>query len=180
MRRVARPVHLNKREIAHVVTHDLMPQIVRRAERHPRQDEPLGDTRGWAKAQITVEAADGRDTVTVQIEVESERSRAPRVSVLGGKSRQQHPRSPTAQIRVRKVMRAPGYVPRQQHLRSPTAQIQPRHADGAATATSDNNTRGPPPLKSCHGLSVTCPDIRTRRARGPHVRAVGRRAERVS
>jgi hypothetical protein len=63
-----------------------MPQIVRRAERHPRQDEPIGDTRGWAKAEITVEAADGRDTITVKIEVESERSRAPRVSVLGGKS----------------------------------------------------------------------------------------------
>lgn len=86
MHRVARPVSLDKREVARVVTHDLMPQIARRAERHPRQDEPIGDTRGWAASQITVDAADGRDTVTVKIEVESERARTPGVAVLGGKS----------------------------------------------------------------------------------------------
>jgi len=86
MLRVARPIDLDKREIARVVSHDLMPQIVRRAERHPRQDEPIGETRGWASAQITVAAADGRDTITVAIEVESERSRVRGVAVLGGKS----------------------------------------------------------------------------------------------
>jgi hypothetical protein len=69
----------NASEIARVVPQDLLPQIVRRAERHPRQDEPIGDTRRWwAKAQMM-----DRDAV-VKIEVESQRidSREWRLSEL--------------------------------------------------------------------------------------------------
>lgn len=86
MRVVARPIHLDKREIARFVEHDLVPQIVRRAQRHSRPDEPIGATRGWASSVLTIDSADGRDSSRVPVGVDSEASRADFVAVLGGKS----------------------------------------------------------------------------------------------
>src|SRR5262245_48838742 len=86
MKVVARPIQLDKPAIAVFVEHDLVPQILRRARRHSRPDEVIGATRGWAESTLTIDAADGRDRLTVQVAVESQASKAAFVSVLGGKS----------------------------------------------------------------------------------------------
>jgi hypothetical protein len=83
---VARPIQLDKRAIGSFVQQGLMPQITRHAERHTRPDEPIGDTHGWASGQLDIEAADGRSSVTLDVEVGSQRSRAAFVAVLAGKT----------------------------------------------------------------------------------------------
>lgn len=86
---MASPIFVDKRALASFVQLDLVPQIVRRAERHPNPGEPVGDARGWAKSSYDVTAADGRASRSVPVQVESERSRANFVAVLGGKTSHQ-------------------------------------------------------------------------------------------
>ena len=83
---MARPIFIDKRALATFVQQDLVSDIVRRAERRPERNVPIGSSRGWAASAFPVSAPDDRGSVSVPIAVESEQSRGKFVGVLGGKT----------------------------------------------------------------------------------------------
>jgi hypothetical protein len=85
MRRyAARPVGIDKKEIARFVTHELVPDVLTSMERRHPQDMPLGAVNHIANRILTVEAADGRSTVDVLVSVRSRPSNAKGTILLGG------------------------------------------------------------------------------------------------
>jgi len=81
----ARPVWLDTKAVAHFVEHDLVPAITRWARRQPA-DEPIGAATGIARDHITIDEADGRSTLTVEVRIESRPSKAAYAAVLGGRA----------------------------------------------------------------------------------------------
>jgi len=89
-RTATRPIWLDKNELATFVEHRLIPQIERWLRRHPHPDQPIGSAHGIARERMSIDAADQRDSVEIEVEIGAEPSKAKGTAVLSGKAAGAH------------------------------------------------------------------------------------------